>query len=223
MVLIDLIKLTLYMCIITTYGEKKMPIGHDSKWILVHHRIGHTENKINNDKSIVHYWNILTVILNPTKRSKTKSHYSPLLKGRMNTRSGRALFRNFRILLDSGICSTITMGKLTEKLKPKNSTETMCESQVGKFTTSKKVNIYFCLPEFDATKLVTCRCQVAISTNSRYYMILGRYLLTALVLYLKFLENIILGGDGPFKGWSAPMVDISTYDFKPVTENKIKR
>ena len=32
----------------------------------------------------------------------------------------------------------------------------------------------------------------------------------------------ILGGDGPFKGWSAPIVDVSTYDFKPLTDNKVK-
>ena len=31
-------------------------------------------------------------------------------------------------------------------------------------------------------------------------MILGRYLLTALVLDIKFSENIILGGDGDLKG-----------------------
>ena len=31
-------------------------------------------------------------------------------------------------------------------------------------------------------------------------MILGRYLITALGLDIKFSENIILGGDGPFKG-----------------------
>ena len=32
----------------------------------------------------------------------------------MNTTSGSALFRNFRILLDSGSSSTIIMGKLTD-------------------------------------------------------------------------------------------------------------
>ena len=47
-------------------------------------------------------------------------------------------------------------------------------------------------------------------------MILGRDLVTALGLDLKFSENIILGGDGPFKGFSVPMVDVSTYGFKPL-------
>ena len=53
-------------------------------------------------------------------------------------------------------------------------------------------------------------------------MILGRDLLTALGLDIKFSENIILGGDGTLKGCSAPIVDISTYDFKPLTDNKVK-
>ena len=140
----------------------------------------------------------------------------------MNTRSGMALFRNFRILLDIGSSSTIIMGKLTSKLKPKNSTETTWETQAGKFMTSKKVNIYFCLPELCATKIVTWKCHVARSTKSRYDMILGRDLLTALGLDLKFSENIILGGDIPFKGCSVSMVDFITYDFKPLTDNKVK-
>ena len=53
-------------------------------------------------------------------------------------------------------------------------------------------------------------------------MILGRDLLTALGLDLKFSENIILGGDRPFKGCSVSMVDFITYDFKPLTDNKVK-
>ena len=91
----------------------------------------------------------------------------------------------------------------------------MWETQAGNFTTSTKVNVEFCLPEFGATKIVTWKCHISKSTNSRYDMILGRDLLTNLGLDLKFSENIILGGDGPFKGCSTPMVDASTYYFKP--------
>ena len=53
-------------------------------------------------------------------------------------------------------------------------------------------------------------------------MILGKDLLTALGLDLKYYEDIILRRDGQFKGYSAPMLDVSTYDFKPLTENKVK-
>ena len=53
-------------------------------------------------------------------------------------------------------------------------------------------------------------------------MILGRDLLNNLRLDIKFSEEIIFRGDGPFKGCSAPMIDVSTYEFKPLTENKVK-
>ena len=53
-------------------------------------------------------------------------------------------------------------------------------------------------------------------------MLLGRDVLIALGLYLKFSENIILEDDGQFKGCSARMVDVSTYDFKTLTDNKVK-
>ena len=93
------------------------------------------------------------------------------------------------------------MGKLTGKFKPKNSIETTWETQEGKFITSENVNVDFYLSEFGATKIVTWRCHIARSANSRYDMILGRYLLTTLGLDIEFSENIFLGGDGPFKGW----------------------
>ena len=76
------------------------------------------ENNINNDKILTHECNELSNLLNTTKRKKSKnSHYSPILKGCMNNRSGTAKFRNFRIILDSGNSSTIVIGKLTSKLK----------------------------------------------------------------------------------------------------------
>ena len=46
------------------------------------------------------------------------------------------------------------------------------------------------------------------STNSRYDMILVRYLLTALGLDIKFYDNVMIGGEGPYKGFSSPMVDV---------------
>ena len=74
----------------------------------------------------------------------------------------------------------------------------MWETQAGKFMTSKNVNVDFCLPEFSATKTVTWKCHVDESTNVRYDMILGRDLLTALGLNLKFYDNIIIGRKVPY-------------------------
>ena len=95
----------------------------------------------------------------------------------------------------------------------------MWETQAGKFTTSRKVNLDFFLPEFSATKIMKWKCHVDEYTKGRYYMILGRDLLTALGLDLKLSENVIIGGEGPYEGCYAPMVDIRNYDFNIITDN----
>ena len=92
----------------------------------------------------------------------------------------------------------------------------MWKNQIaGKFTTSK-VNAYFCIPEFSAAKVITWKFHMDESTNGRYYMILGRDLLTALVLDLKFSKNVIICGEGPYEGCSAPMMDVSNYNFTSI-------
>ena len=88
--------------------------------------------------------------------------------------------------------------------------------------TSQKLNVNFCLPEFSATKIASLKFHLDKKTNSRYEMILGRVILTALGLHLKFSENIIIGGEGSYEGCSAPMVDLSNYYFKSLTENIVK-
>ena len=53
-------------------------------------------------------------------------------------------------------------------------------------------------------------------------MILGRYLLTNLGMDLKFSVYIIIGGEVPYKGCSAPMVELSNYEFKYITYITVK-
>ena len=53
-------------------------------------------------------------------------------------------------------------------------------------------------------------------------MILGRYLLIALILNLIFSENVIIGGEGPYEGCLEKMVDISNYNFTSITDKTIK-
>ena len=84
------------------------------------------------------------------------------------------------------------------------------------------MTIEFCLPEFSARKTVTWKFQVGEFTNSIYDMILGRYLLTTLVLDLKFNENVTIGGEGPYEGWSVPMDDVRSYDFTSTTDKTVK-
>ena len=73
-----------------------------------------------------------------------------------------------------------------------------------------------------AAKIVSWKRHVDSKTNSRYDIILGRDLLTALGLDLRFSENIIICGEGTYEGCLTPMVDSSNYDFKSLTENIVK-
>ena len=67
------------------------------------------KNEVNN----ISECNLLQDILNPSRRTKhINNHYSPILYACMNTRKGRAKFKNFRILLDSGYRSTIVTRRL---------------------------------------------------------------------------------------------------------------
>ena len=49
------------------------------------------------------------------------------------------------------------------------------------------------------------------STNGRYDIILGRDPLTPLGMDLNFSVNVIIGVEGPYEGWSTPMVGLSNY------------
>ena len=52
------------------------------------------------------------------------------------------------------------------------------------------------------------------SDKGIYDMILGRDIFTSLGLNLKFSDHIIETDDGPFKGYTAPMIDMGKYYFK---------
>ena len=63
---------------------------------------------------------LLHNIINPPKLAKIlKSHYSPILRGCMNTRIGRAKFKVFCILLYIGCSSTIVIGIVVENIRIK--------------------------------------------------------------------------------------------------------
>ena len=115
------------------------------------------------------------------------------------------------------------MVKLKSKIKQKQSPkETMWKTQACKFTTSHKMNVESCLTEFSATKIVLWNCHVDNNTNIRYDVILGRDLLTLMVLDLKFSVKVITGGEGQYEGCLAHMVDFSNYNFKPSMKKKGK-
>ena len=39
---------------------------------------------------------------------------------------------------------------------------------------------------------------------------------------LTFSENIIIGGEGPYKGCLSPMDDVRNYDFESITDKSVK-
>ena len=47
---------------------------------------------------------------------------------------------------------------------------------------------------------MTCNCHVDDSAKGRYYMILGRYLFTALGLNIELSDQVIEADDGNLKG-----------------------
>ena len=57
--------------------------------------------------------------------------------------------------------------------------------------------------------------------KGRYDMILGVYLITELGINSKISDHAIGADDGPFKGCTAPMVDLGTYEFKKKHTEKI--
>ena len=73
----------------------------------------------NNEVENIAECNLPHDIINPPKHAKRlNSHYSPIIHGCMNTRKGKAKFKNSYILLDSGCISTIVMRRLIRKLHP---------------------------------------------------------------------------------------------------------
>ena len=98
----------------------------------------------------------------------------------MNTRKGRAEFKNFRILLDSGCSSTILIRRLVEKISPEKDSVMQWQTQAGNITNNFKVKIDFTLTALNATNAVTWDYHVDEPAKGMYNMDLCRDLLTYL-------------------------------------------
>ena len=106
------------------------------------------------------------------------------------------------------------------KLNHKKEYVMQWHTQAGNITTNMEVKIDFTIPGLSATKIVTWDCHVDGSAKVRYDMILGRDLLTELVLNLTLSENVIYADDGSSKGLTAPMVDLGMYELKNLNIGK---
>ena len=76
--------------------------------------------------------------------------------------------------------------------------------QAGKITTNIRVKIYITLPELSAEKIMAWYCHVNDSYKGRYYMVLGKDILTALGLNLKLSKHVRKADYGTFKVSTAP-------------------
>ena len=119
---------------------------------------------------------------------------------------------NFKILLDSRYISTIIMVKITWNIKIKRDTTTQCRTQTRKLTSNKNVNIDFFGPKFSTTTIVKCKLHLGDFSEFRWHITLGRDLLMALWVYIKFQERLISGGYGPYKGCTSLKVYLNYYD-----------
>ena len=64
-------------------------------------------------------------------------------------------------------------------------------TQAGNITTNLRVKIDITLPALSVNNFVTWNCHVDESAKGKYNMILGRYLLTELLLNIKLSEHVI--------------------------------
>ena len=88
--------------------------------------------------------NLLHDTINTPKcAGKLNSHYSPILHGCMNTKTGIAKLKNICILLSCGCSSTIVIGRLVKKLGIKEKSQMQWNTQSGNIKTFLKVKIDF--------------------------------------------------------------------------------
>ena len=133
----------------------------------------------NNEVKNIAECNLLYDIINRPKRGKKlNSHYSHIIHGCMNTGKGKANFKNFHILLDSGCSSTIVIRRIVENLGPEKYAPMQWHTQAVNITTNIKVKVDFTLPELSMANVVTWKFHVDDSTKGRYAMILGQDVLT---------------------------------------------
>ena len=64
-------------------------------------------------------------------------------------------------------------------------------------------------------KIMMWKCHVDDSTKGSYDMIVGRYILTTMVIYLNCFTNNMQCVTGTYKGCTTPMIKSNEYEFEP--------
>ncbi len=142
---------------------------------------------------------VLSSILNPNKKTKTK-HYSPVTLAHVITGLGRikpSRIKLLRVLFDSGCSASIIRQEFVKKLRTKADPETIWKTEAGSFTTTKKCQVEFTLPEFTKTKSVQWDLHVNSqpNKNGRYDLIIGRDLMIELGININFQDSTLQWGE----------------------------
>ena len=146
------------------------------------------DNKVKN----IYEYNLLHDIINPPKRAKNiNRHYYPILYECINIRKGKAKFKNFQILLDSGCIYTTVMRRLVENLNIGKDAVMQWHTKSGNITTNHKVEVDFTLPALSETNVMTWNCHVDDYAKGRYDMILVRDILIELGLNLNVPNKLL--------------------------------
>ena len=194
-------------------------LDSDYEWQTVHNGRIPTDTNSNSEINCINDYNILTNILRPDKQKNQKYPLLNYFTGFYENPHKKSKIR-IQLILNSGSISTNIMFNWCQNLNVKINTAKW-KNQDEYLTTTKEVNVYFCLPEFSATKIVTWKCHVNDYIESRYDMILGRDILIVPWLDIKFYEKIMDGGERKYEGCAAPMINLIKYDLNFIIYKKI--
>ncbi len=168
------------------------------------------EHKLVND---LHYDNELRTNENTRKSSSGTLSEKPTPVTLVNIRDGKKgrnlRHQGLRVLLDSGTSHSIAGRNCAKKLKEKKGT---FSTGNGALNTKYVSTIYFNLPEFSESKIITWDFHITEKNNLGYDMIIGRDLMQELGMDLVFSENVVT-----WEGTKIPM-----RDFKRLKKYKLK-
>ena len=132
----------------------------------------------------------------PNKKPRSKGT-TPIVFGYLRTGPNSPNGKLLKILMDSGASQTLLNEKHTTNLPKKSSTKTNWSTAAGVITTTHKCRIQIILPEFNDTKVIEHDVHIFNGDMSlKYDMIIGRDILSAAEIDIKFSDHTICWEDG---------------------------
>ena len=121
----------------------------------------------------------------------------PIVWVTLNTSLGKPKPIRLKALCDSGASSTIIKHTAVSNLRIRHDKSTTWNTAAGHMTTTGRCKIQFILPEFHSDRVISWDAHVHESTvTQKYDMIIGRDLLNALNMDIRFSDQTITWEDG---------------------------